>query len=691
MVVGAERTLRPLAGVGELAGDRVTLGLDSPAAGSTTQAAGLSEPATAVAEGAPPVASPAPRGEERRLVTALFCEFVGITSPSEPLDPEDVRDIQDACFRAIKRQVERYGGTIESHAGDGVRAIFGAPVAHEDDPERAVLCALGMQAVLTRVVDEFRQRLGAGFDEPSSIRAGINTGEAVKRSPNRLGWGGHERCRPSRRHGREAPNVGRTGRDPGWPGDRTTHASPYRYGDARELKLRDRARAAPAYPALGLNQSTEGLWQAVHERLLLPPSWDGGEIEELGEVWDRARTGDGQLVSIVGEPGVGKSRLIAEFVSRSAGDEDARLVQGRCLSYGQEVSLWLIADVLRSLFSIDEDDSVDTIRDCLDTNIPALLTAENDETRLEARDVVGEVLGLAPSESMVTRAGAEARHNALVRSLRLMLAALSNRGPAILVLQDLHWIDAASNAVLRQVAVDVPGLRLLVLVAQREGWTPPWSDLGWPERITLRPLPENDAAVLAVTVLGNVPLSAELEQYLVERAGGNPFFVEELSRTLRESGGLQEQDGCLQMVADVAQGLPSTLTEVLQARLDRLEGPVKTVAQVGSVIGRSFAVRLLAEVVGEAQSALEAPLRALQQAEIAFSRGYSPGSSSLDLEYSFKHVTMREVAYNALVRKRRQELHLQTARAIAALYPSDEYVETIAYPLLAHRCGSRGY
>ena len=220
-------------------------------------------------------------------------------------------------------------------------------------------------------------------------------------------------------------------------------------------------------------------------------------------------------------------------------------------------------------------------------DVPNLLIADDEEARLEARDVLGEVLGLAPSKSMITQAGAEVRRNALVRILRRILAALSIRGPTVLVLQDLHWIDAASNEVLGQVAVDVPGLRLLVLVAQREGWTPPWSDLGWPDRITLRPLPKKDAAVLAVTVLGNVPLSARLEQYLAERAGGNPFFVEELSRTLSESGGLQRRDDCLHLVPDIAQRLPSTLTEVLQARLDRLAGPVKTVAQVGSVIGRS--------------------------------------------------------------------------------------------------------
>jgi len=241
------------------------------------------------------------------------------------------------------------------------------------------------------------------------------------------------------------------------------------------------------------------------------------------------------------------------------------------------------------------------------------------------------------------------------------------------VLEDLHWLDEASEQVLRDVLVDVPGLRLLVLVAQRPGWNPPWSEWGWVERLTLRALQEEDAALLAGSVLGGTGLSGELLHYVAERAGGNPFFVEEMLRALQEGGNLIERDGAMVLVAGAAERLPSTLTEVLQARLDQLDGDVRSVAQVASVIGRSFGIRLLAEVVGEEQAMLETPLAALQLAEIAFPRQGS------NLEYVFKHVSMREAAYNTLLQRRRRELHLKTARAIALLYPSDEYVEMIAY------------
>jgi tetratricopeptide (TPR) repeat protein len=243
----------------------------------------------------------------------------------------------------------------------------------------------------------------------------------------------------------------------------------------------------------------------------------------------------------------------------------------------------------------------------------------------------------------------------------------------VLVLEDLHWIDEASQDVLKEVLSDLPGLRVLVLAAQRPGWNAPWSEWGWTERLTVRPLRDQDAALLAGAVLGGMRLSSELEQYVAERAGGNPFFVEEMLRALEETGGLVQRNGAMYLVPGAAERLPSTLTEVLLARLDRLEAQVRSVAQVASVIGRSFAVRLLAQVMDREQTALELPLTALQQAEIAFPKRGS------DREYVFKHVSMREVAYNTLVAKRRQELHLQTAKAIASLYPSDEYVEMIAY------------
>jgi tetratricopeptide (TPR) repeat protein len=397
-------------------------------------------------------------------------------------------------------------------------------------------------------------------------------------------------------------------------------------------------------------------------------------MEALLDAWTRSRGGDGQFVTVVGDAGVGKSRIISELLEQIAASGDVHIVRSRCLSYGQSIGLWLISDLLRTLFQIGEGDGLDEVRSTLRRGIADLLGEGPGEDALaETLDVLGEVLGLPPGGSALSNAGAQIRRQALVRDLRLIVAAIAHRQPAVFVLEDLHWIDPASQEVLTEIMAAVPGLPLLVLAGQRPGWTALWAEWGWPERIVLRPLGDEDAAALAGAVLGGARLSPELMHYVTERAGGNPFFVEEMLRALHETGAVEERDGEIVLLPGAAERLPTKLTELLQARLDRLDLEVRGIAQVASVIGRNFTVRLLSQMMHWEASALHPPLSALQKAEIVFPR------HSADLEYVFKHVSMREAAYHTLLQKRRRHLHLEAARAVAALYPPEEYVEMIAY------------
>jgi class 3 adenylate cyclase/tetratricopeptide (TPR) repeat protein len=575
--------------------------------------ASVAEVPTAPAE--PPASPP----EERRLVTALFCDLVGFTPISERLDPEEIRDIQTAYFREMSKQTERFGGTVEKYAGDAVLALFGAPIAHEDDAERAVLCALGMQAAIEPVAEQARTRWTV---EPA-IRVGVNTGEVVSGI-----W--HAGGRQDVAVSGDAVNTAARIQAAAEPGEvlvgeeamRLTHRR-IQYGERRDLVLKGKAGTVPAYPALGLREQLGERWEEPEH--LTPLIGRKREMAQLFDAWTRAQGGEGQLLTVVGDAGVGKSRLIGELVGKITSSSAIRVVRGRCLSYGQEISLWLIADLLRGLLGIREQEPLDEVRVKLSTAIASLLSGQEKGTQADAIDVLGEVLGLPPGNSLLATAGAQVRRQALVRSLRLLLAAVSERAPTAMVLEDLHWIDAASQEVLSEMLADIPGLRLLVLAAQRPGWNAAWSEWGWPERLTLRPLSDQDAAALAGAVLRGRALSDELERYVAERAGGNPFFVEEMLRALEEAGDLVERDGQMHLAS------------------------------------------------GQEVHDLELPLASLQRAEIAFPR------RGPDLEYVFKHVSMREVAYNTLVQKRRQALHLATARAIAQLYPSDEYVEMIAY------------
>lgn len=634
---------------------------EATATGSAESAASPIHERTVRAVPASPSAA-SEEAEERRLVTALFCDLVGFTPISERLDPEEARDMQGAYFAAMSTQIDRYGGTVEKYAGDAILALFGAPLAHEDDAERAVLCALGMQAAIEAVATAARER----WEVEPKIRVGVNTGEVISGTWRASGRQDVAVTGDSLNTAARIQAVAEPGEVlVGTETMRLTRRR-IRYGDRRDVALKGKAGKVPVYSAQGMRERFGERWETSQSAM--PFVGRDREMVELLDAWVRAQGGEGQLVTVIGDAGVGKSRIIAELLDKVGPRGDIRVIRGRCLSYGQEVSLWLIADLLRGSFDIGEQDDQNASGAKLSAALTGLLLDRRGESQAEARDVLGEVLGLHAGNSAVANAGAQIRRAVLIRSMRSIVGALAERAPTVIVLEDLHWIDEASKDVLRDLLSDVPGLRTLVLGAQRPGWTTPWSEWGWTERITLRPLRDEDAAILAGAVLEGLRLSSELERYVAERAGGNPFFVEEMLRVLQETGDLEQRNGAMYLVPGAAR-LPTTLTEVLLARLDRLDAGTRAVAQVASVIGRNFAVRLLGCVMEQEATVLEVRLSALQKAEIAFPRRGS------DLEYVFKHVSMREVSYNTLVQKRRQQLHLLTGRAIATLYPSEEYVE----------------
>ncbi|GAC1644812.1 MAG: hypothetical protein NVS4B2_34440 [Chloroflexota bacterium] len=305
--------------------------------------------------------------------------------------------------------------------------------------------------------------------------------------------------------------------------------------------------------------------------------------------------------------------------------------------------------------------------------VDSLLAPWDAETRDAAMDVFGSVLGLPPSASIVTNADPQVRRQTLVRSLQLLFSALSGHRPIIVVLEDLHWVDTASSEVMTEVLPVIHDHKALVLATHRPDWAAPWASWEMNDTMPLEPLGRADAINLARSVLGGVELEPELENQVTERAGGNPFFVEELLRSLHETNALVERAGRLGLVPGAADKLPSTLTELLLARLDKLDRAARSTAQHGSVFGRAFEVPLLAFITEQDEDRLRGPLETLERAEIAFPR------QDARHEYVFKHATFREVAYNTLLMRRRQTLHAACANAIIELYPADEHVDMIAF------------
>lgn len=600
------------------------------------------------------------------MVTVLFCDLVGFTPLSEKLDVEEVRSIQDEYFGRMSAEIHRYGGIVEKYAGDAVLAIFGAPAAHEDDPERAVRCALAMHQALQPLTERALQC----WDVRLSLRIGVNTGEVV--SGVREAEGRSDYAVTG-----DAVNTAARLQSAAEPGGIVAGAETMRlaqrsvlFGERQELVLKGKSAAVPAYSVLGLRDQLAERWETGRPQTLFV-----GRERELAvflDAWEQARQGERRLVTLVAEAGAGKSRLLAEALDLMQASEAVRVVRGRCLSYTEGTSFWLLAGLLRSLCGLREQDSAPDIRAHLRRTIDRLLDQEDQTTRAEALDVLGEVLGLEAGISIIAQADARIRRQVLLRSLRLVFAAQCAREPTIVTLEDLHWVDAASRDVLIEVLEAADGPGFLVIAAHRPEWEGPWQEWPWASALQLPPLEEQDVQRLARSML-DVALAPVLERKVLERAGGNPFFLEELVRSLQEADALEERDGELHLRPQVDEQLPSTVTELLLARLDRLDRSARRVAQVGSVIGRSFAVRLVAHALDVDERDLQAPLGVLEQADLALPRG------GAELEYTFKHVTVQEVAYRTILLRRRQELHGSTARALIRLNPDDEPVEAIAY------------
>lgn len=604
--------------------------------------------------------------EERRLVTALFCDLVGFTPLTERLDAEQVRSIQTMYFERMSAEIARFGGNVEKYMGDAVLALFGIPTTVGNDAERAVLCALNMREAMVPLTTEVARRHGVQL----AIRVGVNTGEAVS---GLIDAGGRREYSVTGDVINTAARL-QTAAEPGgiMVGAESMRLARkgVRFGERRELDLKGKAHTVVAYQVLDARPGgADGEKDASQTRLVARDY----ELGILLHAWERTQDGEGHLVAVMGDAGIGKSRLLIEATERFSASAKACTIWGRCVSHGQGISLWLVADLLRSLTDTRERDSPATVREALRRTVHALLETAADDIRDTAIEVMGEVLGLPSEDSAAVSDDPQVRRQQLVRSLRLMLIGLSRQDPAVLVLEDLHWADAASSEILAEVLADVPGLRLLILAAYRPGWTAPWTEWGWIERLSLRPLAQREAAALAQTILGGSALSSEFEHYITDRSGGNPYFVEELLHALREADGIAMRDNQFQLVWSAAEGLPSTLTEILLARLDRLENNVRDLVQVASVIGRGFSIPLLTEVSGWDERAVQEALAGLAGLDMV---SRQPGSRS---DYAFKHVTMRDVAYNTLLQARRHDLHARTARALVAADSADESVEIIAY------------
>jgi class 3 adenylate cyclase/tetratricopeptide (TPR) repeat protein len=603
---------------------------------------------------------------ERKQVTVLFADMKGSMELLADRDPEEARKVLDPVLEHMMEAVHRYEGTVNQVMGDGIMALFGAPLAHEDHAVRACYAALRMQESIKRYAEEIRRTEGI----PIQIRVGLNSGEVVVRS------------------------IGSDLKMDYTAVGQTTHlaARMEQMATAGSIFITpETLRLAEGYVQVkllgpvnvkGMNEPVQvhevtgaGLarsrLQAAAARGLTRFVGRDAETEQLRKALEQARADHGQVVGVVGEPGLGKSRLFFEFI-HSHRTQGWLILESGSVSYGKATPYLPVIDILKAYFKIQDRDDQREIREkvtgklltldkSLESTLPAFLAVLDvpvDDSAWQARD---------PSQ----------RRQQTLGAVKRLLLRESQVQPLILLFEDLHWIDSETQAMLESLVESLPTSRLLLLVNYRPEYKHGWANKTYYTQLRLDPLPPESAGEILNSVLGNDHGLESLKQLLIERTEGNPFFLEESVRTLVETKALagERRNYHLEKKLESTQ-VPATVQAVLAARIDRLPPQEKQLLQSAAVIGKDVPFSLLQAITELSDEALSRALTHLQGAEFLYETSLFP-----DLEYTFKHALTHEVAYGSVLHERQRALHSRIVEAIEALYSDRliEQVERLAY------------
>jgi class 3 adenylate cyclase/pimeloyl-ACP methyl ester carboxylesterase len=602
---------------------------------------------------------------ERKVVTVLFVDVSGFTALAERLDPEDVHQLMDQAFEVMLTEIHRYEGTVNQFLGDGLMALFGAPIAHEDHPVRALHAALGIQKALATYRDRLRRDRSIDF----RVRQGLNTGGVVV---GRIGDNlrmdytaiGDTTNLAARLLALAPPGQILVGEDTARAGGPYFVLSPL-----GEVAVKGKALPVRAYQVEGA-RAVRGRLEAESERGLTPLVGRERELAIVEERLAEVREGHGQVVLVSGEAGIGKSRLLLECRHRveRAG---VRWVLGRCVSFGRSISYLPVLDLVRDFLGIKEGDGAESMGEAIERGI-----REAGAEVAWTIPFVRALLSLDAGDPEVSGMIAGLRRGRTAEAIAALLVQASRKSPVAVVVEDLHWIDPHSEEVLRVLLEGMAAAPLAVLLTYRPGYSPPFTDQTYHTRIALRPLAKSQTTDIVGGVLQASDVPAEVHRLIAQKAEGNPLFIEELAKALVEDGTLKRENGGYRLARPLHElAIPDTIQGVITARIDRLPEPSKNALQVASVIGREFTARLVERVSAMERDAAGA-LGELRAVELIYAKATYP-----ELAYMFKHALTHEVAYESLLKQRRRALHHRAGEVIEELYQDHlpEFYETLAW------------
>jgi len=591
---------------------------------------------------------------ERRQVTVMFCDLKGFTPLSEKLGEEKAYSIIDELFEMMVHKVHEYGGTVNKGTGDGIMALFGAPIAVEDAPQRAIRSALAIQREMTTFSHKLKEENEA---PPIKMRVGIHTGHVV------VGTIGNDLRVEFTALG---DTVNLAARMEGLADPGTVYVTEdtfkltegiFRFEALGERQVKGKEQPVKAYRVIAPSTSRTR-FDVSAERGLTPFVGRDKELELLLDGLERAKAGRGQAFSIIGEAGVGKSRFLYEF-RKAIGSEDVNFLEGKCLSYSQNVSYHPVTDLLKSNFDIREGDEDYHIRDKVKKGLKQLGV---DET--STLPYLLELLSVKDSGIDKIPMSPEGKKDRMIEAIRRIVLKGSEISPLILAIEDLHWVDRSSEEALKYLLESIPGARILLIFTYRPEFMHTWGSRSYHSQVTLNRLSNRESLAMITHILGTEEIEAALEELVLEKTEGVPFFIEEFIKSLKDLKIIEKKDGVYHLTRDIQDvTIPGTIQDMIMARVDALPDAARRVLQTGSAIEREFSHALIKRVTGLPEKELLSHLSLLKDAELLYERGIYPHST-----YIFRHALTREVVYSSILADRKKKLHLGIGDAIEDIY-----------------------
>jgi predicted ATPase/class 3 adenylate cyclase len=605
---------------------------------------------------------------ERKQVTVMFCDLEGFTPLVEKLGPEEAYTVMDQVYEILIHKVHDYEGTVNEMTGDGILALFGAPIALEDAPQRAIRSAYAIHKEISKFSDEARQEI-KGLPR-LKMRIGVHTGPVV------VGTLGNDLRVDFKAVG---DTVNLASRMEGLAEPGATYVSEQTFKLTEGLftfealgKREVKGREEPVNVYRVIAPSTRRTrFDVSAERGLTPFVGREREIELLMDGFERVKAGRGQAFSIMAEAGVGKSRVLYEF-RKAVANENVTFLEGKCLSYSRSVAYHPLIDILRSNFDIREGDGDFEIRQKVKKGLDILKVDE-----ASTLPYLLELLPVKQSGIDEISMSPEMRKNRIIEAFKRITLLGSEIRPLIMAIEDLHWIDTNSEESLKNLMESISGASVFLIFTYRPEFVHTWGARSYHGQGNLNRLSNRETLTMAAHLLGTTNIHADLEALLLEKTEGVPFFVEEFINSLKNLKLIVKTEQAYRLVKDIQSlTIPTTIQDVIMARVDSLPEDAKELLQQGSVIEREFTYTLIRRVADMPEQELLSCLSVLKDSELLYERGIYPESS-----YIFKHALTREVIYDSILTQRRKGIHEEIGQAIEEIYDErlEEFYEMLAY------------